>query len=222
METLILATAVFIGMHRFAGTPLRDVVASRLGEIPFKILFAIIITASLVAMVLSYRSAPYIETWGTAEALKPLAWILMAFSFVFLLLSVTEKNPTLLGLVSPDQVEAKGILRITRHPGLIGLGLWGLSHFLVNGDWASHLLFGSFAFEGLIGPLSLDRKYRRRYGATWDAFARQTSYLPFLAIIQGRNRLVLSEIKWPMALLALILYAIVLYYHERLFGAPAL
>jgi uncharacterized membrane protein len=143
----------------------------------------------------------------------------MARAFVMFVASATDKNPPTLGRVPPDQVEARGMVRITRHAGLFGLGLWGLAHFIVNGDWASHLLFGSFAFQGLIAPLNLDRKYRRRYGAAWEVFARQTSYLPFVAIAQGRNRLALGEINWIAVVVALGLYALTFAYHQAWFGA---
>ena len=220
MQSLIAATALFVGMHWIvSGSPLRDVIVARTGEGPFKAGFALIVTASLVWMGWAYAHAPYVETWGTAGALKPLSWVLMALAFVLFAASVTDQNPTTLGRVPPDQVQARGMVRITRHAGLLGLGLWGLAHFLVNGDWASHLLFGSFAFQGLIGPLNLDRKYRRRYGAAWEAFARQTSYVPFVAILQGRNRLVLGEINWIAAAVGLGLYALTLRYHAAWFGA---
>ncbi len=86
-------------------------------------------------------------------------------------------------------------------------------------DWASHLLFGSFAFQGLIAPLNLDRKYRKRFGAAWETFARQTSYLPFVAILQGRNRLVPGEINWLAVGIALCLFGLALAFHQAWFGA---
>ena len=220
MESLIAATALFLGMHWIvSGSPLRGVIVARTGEGPFKAAFALTITVSLVWMGWAYAHAPHLPTWGTAGNLKPLSWVLMALAFVMFGASVTDKNPTTLGRVPPDQVEARGMVRITRHAGLFGLGLWGLAHFIVNGDWASHLLFGSFAFQGLIAPLNLDRKYRRRYGAAWEVFARQTSYLPFVAIAQGRNRLALGEINWIAVVVALGLYALTFAYHQAWFGA---
>lgn len=220
MESLIAATALFLGMHWIvSGSPLRGVIVARMGEGPFKAAFALTITVSLVWMGWAYAHAPHLPTWGTAGNLKPLSWVLMAIAFVLFGASATDKNPTTLGRVPPDQVEARGMVRITRHAGLFGLGLWGLAHFIVNGDWASHLLFGSFAFQGLIAPLNLDRKYRRRYGAAWEVFARQTSYLPFVAIAQGRNRLALGEINWIAVVVALGLYALTFAYHQAWFGA---
>ena len=220
MESLIAATALFLGMHWIvSGSPLREVIVGRTGEAPFKAGFALIITVSIVWMGWAYAHAPYVATWGTAGGLKPLSWVLMALAFVLFAASATDKNPTTLGRVPPDQVQARGMVRITRHAGLFGLGLWGLAHFLVNGDWASHLLFGSFAFQGLIAPLNLDRKYRRRYGAAWDVFARQTSYVPFAAILQGRNRLVPGEINWIAVAVGLGLFVLTLVYHQAWFGA---
>ncbi len=220
MDSLIAATALFLGMHWIvSGSPLRNVIVARTGEGPFKAGFALIIAISIAWMGWAYAHAPYIETWGTAAGFKPLSWVLMALAFALFGASATAKNPTTLGSVPPDQVEARGIVRITRHGGLFGLGLWGLAHFLVNGDWASHLLFGSFAFQGLIAPLNLDRKYRKRHGTAWDAFARQTSYLPFVAILQGRNRLVPGEINWLAVGIALGLFGLTLAFHQAWFGA---
>ena len=222
MESLIAATALFLGMHWIvSGSPLRGVIVARMGEGPFKAVFALTITVSIVWMGWAYAHAPYVQTWGTAAGLKPVSWVLMALAFAMFGASATDKNPTTLGRVPPDQVEARGMVRITRHAGLFGLGLWGLAHFIVNGDWASHLLFGSFAFQGLIAPLNLDRKYRRRYGAAWEVFARQTSYVPFVAIAQGRNRLAPGEINWIAVAVALGLYALTFAYHQAWFGASA-
>ncbi len=220
MESLIAATALFLGMHWIvSGSPLRGVIVARTGEGPFKAMFALTIAVSLAWMGIAYARAPYLETWGTVEAFKPASWMLMALAFAMFGASITARNPTTLGAVPPDQVEARGIVRITRHAGLFALGLWGLAHFPVNGDWASHLLFGSFVVQGLIAPLNLDRKYRKRHGAAWDVFAKQTSYLPFVAIWQGRNRLVLGEINWLAVAGALGLFGVTLAYHQAWFGA---
>lgn len=223
MSSLTAACALFLGLHWIiAGSPLRGVIVSRTGEKPFRMAFSLAIAVSLVWMGWAFAHAPYIETWGKADMLKPLSLALMAFAFILLGVGAFAKNMNILTQNEPDQVKVGGILRITRNPALIGLGLWGLAHFIINGDWAAHLLFGSFAFQGLIGPLNMERKYRNKYGAAWDGFSRQTSHIPFLAILTGRNRLVLSEINQPIFAASLAAYAIVLYYHNAWFGASPL
>jgi len=219
MENLIAACLLFLTMHWVvSGSPLRAPLVSVLGENLFKILFALITTINLIWMGVAYSSAPYVQTWGILIGLKPITIIIMFMVCIMLPMSIFDKNPTLLGLVSPDNVKAKGMLRITRHAGLIALGLWGMAHFIVNGDWASHIMFGTIAFEGLVGPLNLDRKYKARYGHAWDKFAAQTSYLPMGAIFSGRNKLVLNELnKWGFAL-GVCLFISLLYFHQDWFG----
>ena len=223
MNSLIAACLFFLGMHWIiSGSPLRAHIVKILGETLFKVLFSLSIFVALTWMGFAYKAAPFIATWGTADALKPVSVGLMFFAFLLLPMSIFDKNPTLMGLVPPDQVTARGMVRITRHAGLIGLGLWGLAHFIVNGDWASHLLFGTIAFEGLIAPMNLDRKYRARYGESWDKFTEQTSYIPFVAIITKRNKLVLSELNIWGALIGIALFLCVIYFHQTWFGGSPL
>ena len=97
-----------------------------------------------------------------------------------------------------------------------------MAHFIVNGDVASHWLYGTFAFQGLIAPLNMERKYRARYGEAWGKFSEQTSYIPFAAILAGRNKLVISELNIWGALTGLGLFLLVLWYHQSWFGVAAL
>ena len=221
MENLIAACLLFLTMHWLvSGGPLRTPMVNILGENLFKILFALITILNLVWMGVAYSNAAYEPTWGVLTGLQPVTIIIMFVACIMLPMSIMDKNPTLLGLVSPENVKAKGMLRVTRHAGLIALGLWGVAHFIIKGDWASHIMFGTIAFEGLIGPLNLDRKYKARYGQAWDKFAAQTSYLPMGAIFSGRNKLVLQELnKWGLAL-GVFLFITLLYFHQGWFGVP--
>lgn len=223
LNSVALSCALFLGLHWLvAGSPLRHVMVAITGEKIFRVLFSLAVLASLIWMGWAYAHAPYLETWGKAVVLKPVANVLMIFAFVFLIVGTFSQNISVLNQNQPQDINARGLLRITRNPGLIGFGLWGLAHFMVNGDWAGHLLFGTFIFQGFIGPLNMERKYRKKFGATWDAFAAQTSHVPFLAILTGRNRLVLSEISKPMLLVSVAAYVLVLYYHAALFGVSPL
>ncbi|MFZ2628741.1 MAG: NnrU family protein [Rugosibacter sp.] len=219
MSSLIAACALFLGLHWIvSGSPLRGVIVARTGEKPYKIVFSLAVAVSLVWMIYAYAHAPYIVTWGTASALKPLALVLVAFAFILFILGTMTKNLNSLDQYTAAQVEIRGILRITRNPGLIGLGLWGLAHFMVRGDWASHVFFGVYAFQGIIAPYNMERKYHRRFGKAWETLASQSSHIPFVAILTGRNRLVLSEINWALFAVSLALYAIVLAFHTAWFG----
>ena len=150
MNSLIAATALFLGMHWIvSGSPLRDPIVARTGEIPFKILFSLIVAASVVWMSIAYGNAPLQPTWKPLPGLVPVAIVIIALSFVLFALGLFSDNANTNLKARPDQIEVRGIVRVTRHSAVFGLGLWGLGHFMVNGDWASHIFFGSFAFQVL-------------------------------------------------------------------------
>jgi len=61
-----------------------------------------------------------------------------------------------------------------------------------------------------------------RWGATdWAVFAGQTSNLPLLAILQGRISMDWRTIGWVRPLIALLLYLLLLSWHQAWFGLPA-
>ena len=222
MSSLISATALFLGMHWIiSGSPLRDPIVAAIGEKPFKILFSITIAGSITWMSFAYGDAEYRPTWGTAEGLKPVSLVLIALSLIMIFLGVFSNNANTNMSAQPDEIEVRGVVRITRHTAVFGLGLWGLGHFIVNGDVASHIFFGSFAFQGLVAPLNMDRKFRRRYGEAWEQYCAKTSYIPFGAILSGRNRLMLSEINWIASLGGVLVFALFFYFHESWFGVAA-
>jgi len=76
----------------------------------------------------------------------------------------------------------EGIVRVTRHPFLMGVGLWAVVHLVANGDVASFIFFGAFAVTALAGTVSIDAKRRHALGPGWRSFAAQTSIVPFAAI----------------------------------------
>src|SRR5438105_4403249 len=68
-----------------------------------------------------------------------------------------------------------------------------------------------------LGTLAMDR--RKRANPDWARFAAVSSHVPFVAIAQGRNRLVWREIGWTRPLIGLAAFLIVLAVHPWLFGA---
>jgi len=116
----------------------------------------------------------------------------------------------------------RGIVRITRHPFLWGVGLWAFVHLIVNGDVASLIFFGSLLLLALGGTTLIDAKRRRSFGDHWSRFTQATSNVPFTAIATGRNQLgpALREIGILRPVIASAAYVVVLIFHGRLFGAP--
>lgn len=220
MSMLVASAMFFIAIHLgVAGTRLRDAVVGRLGDKGYGLVFS---AASLVGiwwLVNSYKAAPYVETWGPLEWWKPVAIALMVPAFLLAVIGITTPNPTSVAQDARLAEPPKGIVRITRHPFLVGVGIWACVHFVGNGDAASAVLFGTFVVVCFAGAVSIDAKRRRLLGAAkWEPFAAQTSIVPFAALAQGRTTLDWRQLlTWQLAAAA-VLYGLMLGGHAHIIG----
>jgi len=104
---------------------------------------------------MAYKDAPYVATWGIPEWWKPIAIILMIPAFLLAVIGLTTPNPTSVGQEGRVARSPEGIVRVTRHPFLIGVGMWAVVHLVANGDVASFIFFGAFAVTALAGTCRL-------------------------------------------------------------------
>jgi uncharacterized membrane protein len=225
MVNLIAAAAFFLAIHfGVSGTRLRDRLVRVVGDKPFLGLFALASIIGLIWLGRAYSHAPHVSLWGQLLALKPVAMPLLLIAFLFIVIGIATPSPTKVGMESrlTREVQVRGMTRITRHPFLWGTALWALEHFIINGDAASSILFGSLLVLAVGGTSSIDAKRRRAFGDRWEQFARQTSNVPFAAIFAGRNQLApaLREIGVVRPLIAIAVFAALFVLHGRLFGAP--
>ena len=220
MISLLLAALCFVGIHLgVSGTVLRDRAVAAVGARAYSLAFSIVSAVVLVWMALAYRAAPYVPTWGMLEWWKPFAIVLMLPAFLLVVIGLTTPNPTAMAQEALVDRPPKGIVRVTRHPFLIGVAIWAGVHLIGNGDVASLLFFAALALVAIAGTFSIDAKRRRALGApAWDAFASRTSILPFGAIMSGRNTLSARELGWWRPLAALAAYALMLGGHAHLVG----
>ena len=209
MLSLLLAAIFFTGIHLgVAGTAIRDRAIAALGPSGYTAAFSIATVVGLAWLVMAYNRAPYIVTWGMLEWWKPFAIILMLPASLLVVIGLTTPNPTAVAQENRLAQPPQGIVRVTRHPFLTGVGLWALVHLIGDGDVASLVFFTVWAVVALAGTVSIDRKRQRLFGEAWEPFAAQTSIVPFAAIAAGRNRFRPGEIgawRWGAAVLVYVL-----------------
>ncbi|MGH8180730.1 MAG: NnrU family protein, partial [Steroidobacteraceae bacterium] len=155
---------------------------------------------------------------GFLPGFRPVAYVLVFIAFFFAVIGILTPSATQVGMESRlDPDTARGMVRITRHPFLWGVGLWAATHLIVNGDVASLILFGSLLVLAIGGTAAIDAKRRRKFRERWEKFAQATSSVPFAAIARGGNRLApaLGEIGVLRILAALVLYAVAFFLHGR-------
>jgi len=222
VTTLALAAVTFTAMHLLiSGTALRGALVARLGEQAFRGLFSLASAVVLGWLIWAYGKVRVPEPTALAEW-RWLGAVLLFAAFGFIVLGLTTPGPTIVGgeKLLHRENPARGIHRVTRHPFLWGVALWALVHAIYNPQTANLLFFGTFVVVAGAGTFSLDAKRARAYGELWQRYAGLTSNIPFAAIAQGRNTLVLPEIGWLRPAIVVAVFAAFALLHGRFFGLP--
>jgi len=152
MAWLLLGLVLFLGVHSLSiVSPLgRERMAQRLGEGPFKGLYALVSLLGLVLIVWGYglaRETPLL-LYSMPGGFRHLAALLMLPVFVLLLATYL-----------PGRIQ-----RAAKHPMLLAVKLWALAHLLgqsaTGGSLADVLLFGGFLAWAVAVRISLKRRAR--------------------------------------------------------------
>jgi uncharacterized membrane protein len=132
LALLIVGLVVFIGAHVFVTRrDARAAVIARIGERPYKGLFALVSLLGLILIVYGfgqYRANEWIDIWQPPRWTYYLTQILMWPASIFVVAAYIRGN----------------IWRRLKHPMLVGVKTWAVAHLIANGDLGSILLFGSF------------------------------------------------------------------------------
>ena len=220
---ILLWWVLFGGTHVLGSSvPVRTALSGKLGTKGFKALYSVVSFATFVPLVyvfFTHKSAgamlfrPPAGMMRVTEALMFLAFIVLAQGMI------TPSPMTTAAEMSGEYSDkARGIQRITRHPGNFAFALFGVAHMLSNsyvGDW---FFFGGFVVFGLVSALHQDRRTLAGGREEIARFQADTSALPFAAIITGRQRLAPGEYSKGALVVGIVLAAVIWYFHANLFG----
>lgn len=134
MIYLILGVALWWAAHLFKR--LAPAARASLGPKGYGIM-SVVILASVVLMVVGYKTGGGAVFWGRSAALVGINNLLMVLAFYFYAASAAKGAKIWLGTK-------------VRHPQLTGFSIWAVAHLLVNGDIASFILFGGLLAWALV------------------------------------------------------------------------
>lgn len=167
----------------------------------YRVFFALVSIPFATVLIIYFFNHRYdgARLWnlqGTPGVLA-IVWILSAISFLFLYPATF--NLLEIAAVQKPQVHLyeTGIIRITRHPQMVGQIIWCIAHTLWLGTSFMIVTSAGLILHHLFGVWHGDRRLAQRYGAAFEAAQARTSVIPFLAIWQGRQTLVWQEFLRP-------------------------
>jgi uncharacterized membrane protein len=170
LMVLIIGLVLFLGVHstRVFANDWRSRTVARMGEKPFKGVYALLSIAGFVLLVWGYSKARQqgVMLWNPPTAMRHLAALLTLAAFVLLAAPYVPGN----------QIKAK-----LHHPMVLGTKVWALAHLLANGSLAATVLFGSF----LVWSVLLFAASRRRDRREQTVYAAGTAGATAITVAVG-------------------------------------
>lgn len=184
MEFLIIGIILFFGIHLVPIFRIKQKLVQRFGENPYKGIFSLISATGLGLMIYGKASAEFIMVWQPVPGAH---WVPIVVMWPALVILVWAEIP--------------GSMKIAlRHPMLIGILLFCISHLFANGDLATVLLFGSFAVYSVLTMLR-------------QGFKKKENQIP-------NNTPTNSTPKWNLAGLVIgtLVYGLIFTFHQSITG----
>lgn len=196
--------------------PLRPWAVARLGHAGFGIAYSALSLAVLAWLIAAAGRAPYVPLWDWAPWQNHVVLAVMLPVCVILSLAIARPNAFSFGGAQNDRFDPArpGIVRLTRHPLLLALGIWSAAHILPNGDLAHVILFGTFAGFAMLGGRLVDRRRQREMGQRWHDLRAALSECPASLSLTADTVLRLAA--------GLMLYAGLIWLHALVIGVDPL
>lgn len=173
----------------------------KIGARLYRVFFALVSIPLATLLIIYFFNHRYdgLTLWRvqTIPGIVPLVWSLSAISFIFLYPATF--NLLEIAAVEKPQVHLfeTGIIRISRHPQMVGQVIWCIAHTLWLGTSFTLLTCVGLIAHHLFAVWHGDRRLYQRYGEAFTAVKQRTSVIPFLAVFDGRQTLKWQEFLRP-------------------------
>lgn len=173
----------------------------KIGARAYRVCFALVSIPLATVLIIYFVNHRFdgIELWHLQglPGMRTLVWLLSAISFLFLY-PATFNLLEIAALQKPEvHLYETGIIRITRHPQMVGQVIWCIAHGLwIGSSFMLVTCLGLIAHHGF-AVWHGDRRWQWRYGEAFEAVKARTSVVPFWAIVQGRQSLAWQEFLRP-------------------------
>ncbi len=198
---------------------------AQLGARGFRIVFATLSLSLAIVLLIYFFNHRYdgIQLWLLQDrpGVHLIVTLLSAISFVFLY-PATFNLLEIAAIQKPDiYLYETGIMRITRHPQMVGQIIWCVAHTLwIGSSFMVLTSLGLIAHHGF-GVWHGDYRLERKYGQAFLDLKARTSVIPFVAILKRQQPFRPQEfIRW--AYVGVFSFVIILYgVHSQMINAAS-
>ncbi|BEV35242.1 NnrU family protein [Synechococcus sp. M16CYN] len=201
---VMLALLVIFAVIHSGGAALRSRAEAIVGARIWRLIFAAVSIPSAMVIIGWFLAHRYdgVRLWNLqgVPGTVLLVWIGTAISFLFLY-PATYNLLEIPAVLKPQvRLYATGIIRISRHPQAVGQILWCITHALWIGSSFMLVTCLGLISHHLFAVWHGDRRLKAYFGAAFDDVRKNTSILPFVAVVDGRQILDWREFVRPAQL----------------------
>ena len=211
-----LLWGLFGGSHiGLAGRRVRSGLVRTLGEAGYIGLFSVVAAILFTLLVTYYVGHRFDGPPGPGLGRFGLTrWLLMlVVSVAFLIagggLASYARAPMALFGANRESRSPRGFERITRHGFFAGVALFAFAHVFLATHLVGVIFFLGLALLPILGAKQQDARLLERRGTAYAEYLSATSFVPFAAVREGRQRVVWEELPW-LGLGAALLTALVM------------
>ncbi len=200
-HAIILSFLLLFAIAHSGLAALRPWGESKVGARFYRIIFALVSIPSATILVIYFFNHRYdgLILWHLQEisGIKVFIWLLSFISFLFLY-PATFNLLEIAAIQKPEvHLFETGIIRITRHPQMVGQIIWCIAHSLWIGTTFMLVTSLGLIAHHLFAVWHGDRRLEKRYGEAFLKVKARTSVIPFLAILDGKQSLQWEEFLRP-------------------------
>ncbi|WP_204102874.1 MULTISPECIES: NnrU family protein [Spirulina sp. CCY15215] len=198
---------------------------SKIGARLYRVFFALVSIPSATVLIIYFFNHHYdgLILWQVQgiPSIKAVVWSLSAISFFFLY-PATFNLLEIAAIQKPEiHLYETGIIRITRHPQMVGQVIWCIAHTLWIGSTFTLLTSLGLIAHHVFAVWHGDRRWYQRYGDEFLKVKERTSVIPFRAILEGRQTLQWQEFLCPAYLGVTAFIALLWWGHPWLIAVTA-
>lgn len=222
---VMLGLQLAFAIAHSGGAALRPWAEKHIGPRLYRICFALVSLPLAVILIIYFFNHRYdgLQLWfvQAVPGVREVVWVLSAISFLFLYPATF--NLLEIAAIQKPQVYLfeTGIIRITRHPQMVGQIIWCFAHTLWLGTSFTLVTSMGLILHHLFGVWHGDRRLRSRYGESFEIVKQRTSIIPFQAIIDGRQSIKWQEFLRPAYLGVGIFIGLLFWAHPLLIVATS-
>jgi len=198
---VMLGLQLVFAIAHSGGAALRPWAEKQIGPRLYRVFFALVSLPLAVILIVYFINHRY-DGWQLWQVqglpgVKAVVWLLSAISFLFLY-PATFNLLEIAAIQKPSvHLYETGIIRITRHPQMVGQIIWCVAHTLWLGTSFTLVTSLLLVLHHLFGVWHGECRLASRYGEAFEIVKQRTSIIPFLAVLDRRQSLKWQEFLRP-------------------------